>query len=204
MGLLAFLNLGGSDAVAFAISCLIGFFAGCAVPSGGLEIFTSLLVSYHLFLAWLVFSGKYKTAMPTSLLAAGVTHVCCMVLLIVPVALARGVVPFFDAFRYAMVGLALFERSWLFSGSEIRKQAKSVVEIPAPRLTPKQLSPKLKVAKPVVSAPILEPTLNMAATGQRLVAWEDHLARQRPGTPEYEAWMRSRRKPAVKRQPASP
>jgi len=118
--------------------------------------------------------------------------------------LARGVVPFFDAFRYAMVGLALFERSWLFSGSEIRKQAKSVVEIPAPRLTPKQLSPKLKVAKPVVSAPILEPTLNMAATGQRLVAWEDHLARQRPGTPEYEAWMRSRRKPAVKRQPASP
>lgn len=205
MGLLAFLNFGGSAAVAFAISCLIGYFAGCAVPSGPLAILTSLLVSYHLFLAWLVFSGKYKTARPTSLVAAVVTHVCCLVLLIVPVGMARGTVPFFDIFRYAMVGLAFFERSWLFSGSEIRRQAKPVTEIPVVKLTPKQLSPKLKRAKPVVSPPVFEPTLSMAATGQRLIAWENHLARQRPGTPEYEMWMRSRRKPPnEKRQPASP
>ena len=204
MGLLAFLNFGRSDAVAFAISCLIGYFAGCAVPPGVLEIFTSLLVAYHLFLAWLVFSGKYKTAMPTSLVAAVVTHVCCLIMLIIPVALARGVVPFFDIFRYAMVGLAFFERSWLFSGSEIRRQAKLVTETPVLKLTPRQLSPKLKRAKPV-SPPAFEPKLTMAATGQRLVAWENHLARQRPGTPEYEMWMRSRRKqPNEKREPASP
>jgi hypothetical protein len=218
MGLFAFLNLEGSDVVAFAVACLIGYFAGMAVPIETLSIFTTLLVSYHLLLTWLVFCGKRRYLAPSSLVATLVTHVCCLFLLVIPVSLAKGIVPFFDFFRYAMVGLAFFERSWLFSGSEIRHQSKASVTpittrepvkvgpVSARHLTPKQLMPKAKVARPVPAVTaIAEPQFTIVRTGRALDLWEQHMARQRPGTPEYEQWMRARRrKPATdKPEPAT-
>ena len=192
MGLLAFLNLEATDVGALVVTSLLGYFAGTLAPPGMLAIFTTLLVAYHLFLAWLVFGSRYKIAAPTSVIAMLVTHGCCLVLVTVPVLLARNVIPFFDFFRYAMVGLALFERGWLFSGSEIRQAAK--LEPVKPQLTPRQLMPKVKlVPKPAAAPQANELPLTMAKTGQSLDEWERHMARQRPGTREYEKWMRARR-----------
>lgn len=196
MGLLAFLNLEATDAGAFVVSCLLGYFAGTLPPPGTLAIFTTLLVAYHLFLAWLVFGSRYHIAAPSSIIAMLVTHGCCVVLVTAPVMMARNVVPFFDLFRYAMVGFALFERSWLFSGSDIRQAAKQALVMPEPRrqLTPKQLMPKAKVATtPAATTTVANPMFSMVRTGRALDAWEQHMARQRPGTREYDRWMRERR-----------
>lgn len=200
MGLLAFLNLEATDVGAFAASCLIGYFAGTLAPSGTLAIFITLLVAYHLFLAWLVFGSRYTIAAPTSMIAMLVTHGCCVVLLVAPVMVARNVVPFFDFFRYAIVGLALFERGWLFSGSEIRQNP--TPELVKPQLTPRQLMPKVKLAaKPTTRRPAEDLPLTMAKTGLAMEAWEQHIAQQRPGTPEYEKWMRARsRKQAAEKR----
>jgi hypothetical protein len=212
MDLFAFFNLEVTDVGAFVVSCLLGYFAGSLAPHGLLSILTSLLVSYHLFLSWLVFGSRYQTAVPTSWVATLVTHACCMVLVIVPVWMARGIIPFYDSFRFAMVGLALFERTWLFSGSEIRQSPRhEVVELVAAvrQHTPKQLNPKLRIPRPGhlrassdLNVKAVELPLPSAKIGSAYDAWQDHLGRQRPGTPEYEQWMRARRKQS-RQQPAA-
>jgi hypothetical protein len=82
--------------------------------------------------------------------------------------------PFFRILRYAVIGFAVFERYWLFSGDEVKK-----------------------VVKPIEAAP--SPILQ-AATADDPGAWQEHLAQQkpesrRPGSSlkaEYEQWLHAR------------
>src|SRR6266481_5630212 len=113
MGLAALFNLDGKDIAAFVVAGLLGYLSASLVPAGTWAVLTSILVSYHLFLAWLVITAEDKAGVSLPILPTIATHLACLVL-IVPLALANRFIPFFGIFRYGIVGLAIFERGWLF------------------------------------------------------------------------------------------
>ena len=119
--------------------------------------------------------------MPITLL----THLCCLVAVIVPVTIARQAMPYFGLLRYAIVSMALFERAWLFSRAEVQHKAE-----------PPQM----------LSAP-----LAVASTADDEAEWQRYLHQRKPGNikagtslrAEYEQWLDARRKnqPAAQSTP---
>ena len=197
MGVSAWLNMKGSDFAALFIAGLLGYLAGSLAPHGFWSILVYLLVSYHLFLAWLVLAGERDAAVSLPFVHTAFTHIACLTI-VLPLGLARYYLPllilrshpsaealtwvaiisfftpFFRILRYAVIGFAVFERYWLFSGDEVKQ-----------------------VVKPIEAAP--SPILQ-AATADDARAWQEHLAQQkqgsrRPGSSlkaEYQQWLLAR------------
>jgi hypothetical protein len=121
MGLAAWLDLKGADVFAFFVAGLLGFGAGLLVPHSYLAIYIPILVSYHLFLAWLLLTADHETGVSLPFLSTIVTHLAFMAV-VMTLGAARNYIPFFGVIRFAVAGLALFERSWLFVKTE-KKEA---------------------------------------------------------------------------------
>jgi hypothetical protein len=132
MGLAALFNLDGIDIVAFVVANLLGYLSGSLLPAGTWAVLTSILVSYHLFLTWLVITAENRAHVTLPVLSTIATHLACLVL-IVPLGGAHRLIPFFGLFRYGIVGLAVFERAWLFTEDKI--QLKSEEPTPTPIIT---------------------------------------------------------------------
>ena len=196
MGVSAWLNLKGSDFAALFIAGVLGYLAGTLAPPGFWAILVYLLVSYHLFLAWLVLTGERNAAVSLPFLHTAFTHVACLTI-VLPLGLARYYLPllilrshpsaealnwvaiialftpFFRILRYAVIGFAVFERYWLFSGDEV------------------------KTVKPIEAGPSV---VLRVATADDARAWQEHLAQQKPGSrppgsslkAEYEQWLHAR------------
>lgn len=172
MGLAAWLNLEGRDVVAFMFAGLLGFAAGRLMPPGAWAVYTSILVSYHLFLGWLVMTSDRKAGVSLPVVSTIVTHLAFLAL-ILPIGIARNYIPFFGLLRYCIAGLAVFERGWLFSGEESRPRTEDEIPSAAPAI---------------------------AATGEDYQEWLRYLERRGPnaakvGTSvrqEYEQWMLAR------------
>jgi len=90
-----------------------GFLAGTQVTHGWLSIIVSILVSYHLFLAWLLLTSEEKVIAPFTAVYSLGTHLAC-VAVILALVLSRSFVPHFDVVCCCFAGLAFFERNWLF------------------------------------------------------------------------------------------
>jgi hypothetical protein len=173
MGFAALLNLDGPDIAAFFASSLLGYLAGTIVPAGSWSIYVSILVAYHLFLGWLVFSTEQKTGVTLPIASTIVTHLACLVV-VVPLSRVSGHIPFFGIFRYAIASLAIFERGWLFGGK---------IGEPEPKREETPISPVV-----------------ITATGDDFQEWQRYLAQQKPGTrkpgtslkSEYEQWLLAR------------
>jgi hypothetical protein len=105
-----------SNWLALIVAGAIGYLAGSSVPAGWWSIFTSMLLSYHLFLCWLVFSSKGKMGTVRSLSYAAMIHVACLVV-IAAIGSGRIFVPHFDVVCCGVAVLAFFERDWLFQSS---------------------------------------------------------------------------------------
>lgn len=175
MGLSALLNLEAVDLLAFLACGFLGSFAGSVVSQQDLAIYVSILTNYHLFLAWLVFVSRgHKAGVSLPLAQAVLTHLACMVVVAVPVAIAGHVSQYAVAFRYGIAALAVFERRWLFTGEQAEHETQ-----PAPH----------------------SPSLPQSTTDDA-VAWHEYLAQRRPGNlkagtslrTEYEAWLVARHK----------
>ena len=172
MGTAGWLNFEGRDLAALMIASVLGFIAGAMVQPGAWSVYTSILVSYHLFLAWLLITADRKAGASLPPIATIVTHLAFLTI-IVPLGMARNVIPFFGLFRYTIVGLAVFERGWLFSG-RIEK-ANLVEDVP-------------------ISAVVA------TASGEDYAEWCRYLAQRKPfarkpGTnlkAEYEQWLLAR------------
>ncbi len=172
MGLMAFLNLEGRDIVGFVLANLLGVLVGTLFPQGYWAIYTSILVSYHLFLAWLIVLDD-QTGVSLPIVSTIVTHLACLVV-VLPLGMGRHYIPFFGIFRYAIAALAIFERKWLFSeeGTQRRQEV-------APATTPV-----------------------IVDTAEDYRDWLQHLAQQKPGSrnprsslkAEYEQWLLARAK----------
>jgi hypothetical protein len=119
MGLAALFNLDGKDIAAFVVASLLGYLSASLVPAGTWAVLTSILVSYHLFLAWLVITAENRANVSLPIFSTIATHLACLVL-IVPLGLASRFIPFFGIFRYGIVGLAIFERGWLFTENTVQ------------------------------------------------------------------------------------
>ena len=123
MGLATLFNLDGKDIAAFVVAGLLGYLSGSLMPPGTWAVLTSILVSYHLFLFWLVITAENKAGVSLPIVSTIATHLSCLVL-IIPLGLAHRFIPFFGIFRYGIVGLAVFERGWLFTEDTVQFKSK--------------------------------------------------------------------------------
>jgi hypothetical protein len=200
MRLSAFSKFEGTDFIAFAACGVIGYLMGTFAPAGSaLAIYGTILISYHLFLAWLVLfsSGEHKEAGVSLPIAHTVlTHLACLFVILAPIVAARHAIPnfggtqdnktlegvvatdhsirVFQALCCSIAAFAMFERGWLFS-SEAPMEKSKPVETPL--------------------APVV-----LAATADDFEAWRQYLAQQKPGAraaggslkAEYEHWLLAR------------
>jgi hypothetical protein len=171
MGLIAWLNRSPKDLIGYVVSIFFGYLASSFMPPGTWATFTAILVAYHLFLCWLVITAEDRAGVSLPLVHTILTHAACLVV-ILPLGKAGQVLPLFGLFRYGIVGLAIFERGWLFSGND----------------------------KPAPPAPVVSTTHIVAATADDYQEWLRHLAQQSSASrkhgaslkAEYEKWLEAR------------
>lgn len=108
-----FLFLKTSDWLALIVAGAIGYVAGLFVPHGWYSVFTSILISYHLFLGWLLLTAKSNLQVIRPRGLAFLIHLVC-VAVIVSIGAGRLFVPYFDIACCGVAVLAFFERDWLF------------------------------------------------------------------------------------------
>jgi hypothetical protein len=210
MGVSSFSSFDGPDLLAFVVCAGIGYVIGSLIPSGAASIYTTILVAYHLFLAWLILrvrgdsdQGDKRAGISLPIVHTLLTHAACLVVILAPVAAALHSMPFLTHPATAAADPADPEAAMLqmenvkhglrlikglccaiaaFAVFERRWLFSSEAsEAPRPQPAP----------SPVVSA--------VRATGDDTVEWERYLAEHRqsfaPGTSikaEYEKWLVAR------------
>ncbi|HEY4382176.1 MAG TPA: hypothetical protein VGN01_17640 [Acidobacteriaceae bacterium] len=182
MSLLVWLDLRGMDIAAFVLMDILGYLVGTMVPPGTAAVLTSILVSYHLFLAWLVFTSDRRATVAFPIFLTLATHAACLAL-IIPIGVAGQVIPLFGLFRFLIAAFAVFERGWLFRADVVEHEPERVPEAPV-----------------------------IASTPEDFAAWQQYLAQQKPGSrphgvsikAEYEQWVRARHAPPAPPTTAQP
>ena len=100
---------------AYLFATAIGYALGHYLLDGPAAAYASILVSYHLFLVFLVFSAEHKKGLSMPLGHTIATHAAVLALLI-GLAYMRAQVPLFGLISLLVPALAPFETQWLFSG----------------------------------------------------------------------------------------
>ena len=177
-----FLKLQGEDFAAFLVAAGLGYVVGSMIQDPDWSVYMSIIVSYHLFLAWLVMNSSGKSALSMPLPMTLLTHAACMIVALGPAVVGDHRSPVFSLFRYSIAALAIFERGWLFSGE--------------------QKKPTMDEAEGAM------PALSVRPTAEDELAWLEHLAKRRPGMTkpgvtlrqEHEAWLRARHEKRAREQ----
>ena len=107
--------------VVFAICSGIGYLLGQYLPAPW-ATYVSILVSYHLFLGWLVMTADHDAGFSMPVLHTVLTHAACLAVLI-GIAIGRRHIPFLGLVRIFIPALAPFECDWLFSGGKVKTAA---------------------------------------------------------------------------------
>jgi hypothetical protein len=191
------LGLKPLEIVGYVVSDIIGLIVFFwLMPNIALAVMTSIFVSFHLFLAWLVINAEHKTGFSLPVVSTIFTHIACLVIvyfcstlvlalsgamLFLPIYLWFVIRPIRYVLAICIPGIAVFERYWLFSGKVTKKE-------------------ELQATAPIK-------TIIAEATADDHAAWLQFVARQprpfpRPGTTlqtEYERWMvaRARSRPTA-------
>lgn len=108
----------------FLICSGVGYLLGHYLPDPW-AAYVSILVSYHLFLGWLLITADHEAGFSFPILSTVVTHLACLALLI-GLAMGQRYVPFLGLVRIFVPGLAPFECNWLFSGGRKKKDSAEV------------------------------------------------------------------------------
>jgi len=114
---------------AYAVSALVGFVIGHYLLDGAPAAYASILISYHLFLAYLIVTASHEKGFSFPLGMTVLTHMA-FVGLLVGMAYARTHIPFFGLISWLVPGLAPFETKWVFSGQD---RVIRPAEVKAPR-----------------------------------------------------------------------
>jgi len=158
----------GKDAAAFVVACILGYLIGTLLPAGPWAIYTSVLVGYHLFLAWLVITADHEVGFSLPVVSTIVTHLACLGC-VIAILLARRYIPFFRYFGMGIAGLAIFERGWLFVKTK-------------------------KIESPAPIVPVMASTGDDYQEWMRHLA-QQKPSTMKPGTSmkaEYEKWLQAR------------
>jgi hypothetical protein len=106
----------------FLVCSGVGYLLGHYLPEPWAS-YVSILVSYHLFLAFLLITAEHEPGFSfPPILSIVVTHAACLALLI-GLAMGRRYVPILGLVRIFVPGLAPFECEWLFSAGKKKKPA---------------------------------------------------------------------------------
>jgi hypothetical protein len=126
--------LKGMNTVVFLACSLVGYLLGHYIPDATWATFTSILVSYHLFLGWLLLTAEQKVGFSLPVGHTIVTHLACLAA-VVGLGLGRHYIPMFGIIRYFIPAIAPFERDWLFNGAEkTKKPAVPVAAVDVPKV----------------------------------------------------------------------
>jgi hypothetical protein len=172
-------KLEGKDYVALVVCAVMGIFLASFLPDGPWTVYVPMLVSYHLFLGWMVATAEHEATVTMPLWETIVTHVCCVIVVVCFGKASQYLhyIPFFaslrSVLRCSVAAMAIFERDWLFKGPSVKE---------------------------VVVAPTS--TTVMAATVDDFRDWQSYIAQQKPPFPgpgttlkaEYERWLLARGK----------
>ena len=113
---------------AYVVSALIGFAVGHYLLEGAAAAFGSVLISYHLYLLFLVLMAKHEKGLSLPVGQTILTHLAFLVV-VVGLPYIRAQIPFFSLISWLIPGLATFETTWLFSG---QGQSVNTAEEPKP------------------------------------------------------------------------
>ena len=167
-----------ADFIVFLLCGALGYVVASLFPEGPWSPYISILVSYHLFLAWLVINASHQAGFALPIGPTIVTHLACL-MVVIALPYIRHSVPMFWLIQYCIPALAPFERMWLFSAERKKEE------------TP--------IAAPVS---VLAADVIAEATVEDNEEWLQYLAqpnrpRRKPGTSvgqEYEQWLLDRAK----------
>jgi hypothetical protein len=190
---------GGKNTVAFLICSAIGFIVGRQLPAGDWSTYTSILLSYHLFLGWLVLTAEHEAGFSMPIVSTIITHLAC-VTLVVAFAVGRHAIPFFGVIRYLIPGLAPFERDWLFRGDSSKREDSSKKEKTPAAVPATKRATKPDAAIDAVDAAAARAAIVDSATGEDYEAWRNYLINRNPRSrkpgmsikEEYETWLIAR------------
>ena len=153
----------------FLVCSGIGYLLGHYLPVGAWSAYVSILVSYHLFLGWLVFTAEHKAGFSLPVFSTILTHSAFLAILI-GLAFGRESVPLFGLIRIFIPGLASFESTWLFGGGRKSK------EVPP---EPIAIQPDASAA----DAPVADAQFNVEVTTRGSAISPSHIARsENPAT----------------------
>jgi hypothetical protein len=120
--------------VVFALCTGAGYFAGQFIPESPATPYLPLLISYHLFVLYLVahvgVTGEQKLGLSLPLPLAILSHLACVGAMIGMV-MGRQEVPLFGLLQYAVPSLAPFEVNWIFEGAKSRHVSVEPNHMPA-------------------------------------------------------------------------
>src|SRR5579859_2546172 len=105
----------------FLVCSGVGYLLGHYLPDPW-ATYVSILVSYHLFLFYLVITAEHDAGFAMPVLQTIVAHAACLAVLI-GLAIGRRYVPFLGIVRLFVPALAPFEANWLFSKGAPRRAA---------------------------------------------------------------------------------
>ena len=100
---------------AYIVAALIGYAIGHYVLQGAAAAFGSILISYHLYLLFLVLMAKQEKGLSLPIGQTILTHMAVLVV-VVGLPYIRAQIPFFSLVSLLIPGLAPFETTWLFGG----------------------------------------------------------------------------------------
>jgi len=191
-------SLATKDGAAFVVCNLLGFLLASMLPHGTLAIVVSILISYHLFLTWLLISADRTVGVSLPIFSTIFTHACCMAV-VVALPFARHAIPLFSLIRFGASYLAKFERDWLF-----RAETKQ----PKPKVETIPLETNQPASTPIVTAyvPItgmLDAHGNASSAGTAAVAEAARadsfapasIAASHSQSDDHEEWIRYLRQP---------
>jgi hypothetical protein len=108
---------------------MIGYLLSRFIPDGPLAVYAPMMISYHLYLAFVVVTTVQDKGISLSIGSTLLTHFAFLVLLVVMVQ-AHDYIPYFWLARFFIPGLAPFEAAWLFSGKAKRGYAANDMDAP--------------------------------------------------------------------------
>lgn len=117
----------GMNFVVFLACSGVGFLLGHFIPDPTWATFTSILVSYHLFLGWLLLTAENDVGLANSIGHTMMAHLAALAV-VIGIGMGRHYVPFFGIVRYFIPAMAPFERDWIFSVTKSVKVFGAAVE----------------------------------------------------------------------------
>ena len=169
------------NVVAFVFCTLAGYIVSSFLPEGAWFIFAYVLVTYHLFLVWLVMTAEFEAGFTPPIGSTILTHLICLIL-VVFIGIELRHIPYFGLIRYVVPALGVFEIKWLFDRGKKKKE----VEVSSQKAA--------AAAARAASAVTAAVTVDDYQEWLRYLAMPDRPPRK-PGTTvedEYKQWLLAR------------